>query len=31
MLSPGTAELVVNYLLDGVTDPLQPFSSARFG
>ena len=30
MLSPGTAELVVNYLLDGVTEPLQPFLSARF-
>ena len=31
MLSPGTAELVVNYLLDGNEAPLLPFSAARFG
>ena len=31
MLSPGTAELAVNYLLDGVSDPLQPFAVDRFG
>ena len=30
MLSPGTAELVVNYLLDGVADPLAPFRPDRF-
>lgn len=30
MLSPGTAELMVNYLLDGVADPLQPFRADRF-
>ena len=30
MLSAGTAELVVQHLLDGVTDPLQPFSPGRF-
>ncbi len=30
MLSPGTAELVVNYLLGGVSEPLQPFSADRF-
>ena len=31
MLSPGTAELVVQYLLDGNEAPLLPFSAARFG
>ena len=31
MLSPGTAELVVNYLLDGVAEPLRPFRAGRFG
>lgn len=31
MLSPGTAEMVVQYLLDGNDDPLVPFSAARFG
>ena len=31
MLSPGTAELVVNYLLDGVAEPFQPFRAERFG
>ena len=30
MLSPGTAELVVQHLLDGVTEPLQHFSPGRF-
>ncbi len=29
MLSPGTAELVVQYLLDGVAGPLQSFSADR--
>ena len=31
MLSPGTAEMVVQYLLDGNDEPLRPFSAARFG
>ena len=31
MLSPGTAGLVVEYLLDGNDAPLLPFSAARFG
>ena len=31
MLSPGTAELVTQYLLDGNDAPLLPFSAARFG
>ena len=31
MLSPGTAELVVQYLTDGNDAPLQPFSAGRFG
>lgn len=31
MLSPGTAELVVNHLLDGLTEPLKPFRADRFG
>ena len=31
MLSPGTAEMVVQYLLDGNDAPLSPFSAARFG
>ncbi len=31
MLSPGTAELVVQHLLDGVSTPLQPFRADRFG
>lgn len=31
MLSTGTAELVVQYLLDGNDAPLLPFSAARFG
>ena len=31
MLSPGTAQLVVNYLLDGVAEPLRPFRADRFG
>ena len=31
MLSPGTAELMVQYLLDGVSEPLQPFRPDRFG
>ena len=30
MLSPGTAELVVNWLLDGAAEPLQPFRADRF-
>ena len=30
MLSPGTAELVVNWLLDGTSEPLEPFRAARF-
>ena len=30
MLSPGTAELVVQYLTDGNDAPLQPFSASRF-
>ena len=30
MLSPGTAELVVQYLLDGATDQLHPFRADRF-
>ncbi len=30
MLSPGTAELVVQHLLDGVTEPLRHFSAGRF-
>ena len=30
MLSPGTAELVVNWLLDGAAGPLQPFRVDRF-
>ena len=31
MLSPGTAELVAQYLLDGNDAPMQPFSASRFG
>ena len=31
MLSPGTTEMVVQYLLDGNEAPLVPFSAARFG
>ena len=31
MLSPGTAELVVQYLLDGNETPMEPFSAGRFG
>ena len=31
MLSPGTAELVVQYLLDGVSEPLHAFRADRFG
>ena len=31
MLSPGTAELVTQYLLDGNDSPLQSFSASRFG
>ena len=31
MLSPGTAELAVQFLLDGNDAPLLPFSAARFG
>ena len=31
MLSPGTAELVVQHLLDGVDEPLRPFRADRFG
>ena len=31
MLSPGSAELVVQYLLDGNDAPLLPFAAARFG
>ena len=30
MLSPGTAELVVNFLLDGASEPLEPFRAGRF-
>lgn len=30
MLSPGTAELVAQYLLDGNDAPLAPFSAGRF-
>ena len=30
MLSTGTAELVVNWLLDGAAEPLQPFRADRF-
>ena len=30
MLSPGTAELMVQYLLDGNAAPLEPFSLSRF-
>ncbi len=30
MLSPGTAELVADWLLDGVAEPLQPFRADRF-
>ena len=30
MLSPGTAELMAQYILDGNTDALEPFSLARF-
>ena len=30
MLSPGTAELVVNFLLDDAAEPLQPFRADRF-
>jgi len=30
MLSPGTAELVVNWLLDGTAASLEPFSADRF-
>ena len=31
MLSPGTAEMVVQYLLDGNDGPMRPFSAGRFG
>ena len=31
MLSPATAELVAQYILDGNADPLRPFSLERFG
>ena len=31
MLSTGTAEMVVQYLLDGNDGPLRPFSAGRFG
>ena len=31
MLSPGTAEMAVQYLLDGNDAPLRSFSAARFG
>ena len=31
MLSPGTAELVAQYLLDGNGTPLEPFGVGRFG
>lgn len=31
ILSPGTAELVVNWLLDGATEPLESFLPDRFG
>ena len=30
ILSPGTAELVVNWLLDGAAEPLEPFRANRF-
>ena len=30
MLSPGTAELMAQYLLDGNAAPLEPFSLSRF-
>jgi glycine oxidase len=30
MLSPGTAELMCQYILDGNTAPLEPFSISRF-
>ena len=30
ILSPGTAELVVNWLLDGAAGPLEPFRADRF-
>ena len=30
ILSPGTAELVVNWLLDGTSEPLDPFRADRF-
>lgn len=30
MLSPGTAELVVNWLLDGAAEPLEPYRLGRF-
>ena len=30
MLSPGTAELAVNWLLDGAAEPLDPFRADRF-
>ena len=30
ILSPGTAELVVNWLLDGAAEPLEPFRADRF-
>lgn len=30
MLSPGTAEVIVQYILDGNSAPLCPFSAARF-
>ena len=30
MLSPGTAELMVDFLLDGATEPLWPFRAGRF-
>ena len=31
ILSPGTAELMVNWLLDGAAEPLEPFRPDRFG
>ena len=30
MLSPGTAELAVHWLLDGAAEPLDPFRADRF-
>jgi glycine/D-amino acid oxidase-like deaminating enzyme len=31
ILSPGTTELIVNWLLDGATELLEPFRPDRFG